>query len=915
MSVDESLESGVLSRPWSRETQELVEALEVDADEGLLPEQVTTSRSTWGANVLETERGRGWLARLISQFNNLLIQVLLVAAALTAYFEEWLETGVILAVVVVNAVIGFVQEGKAEEALRAIRDMLSPSARVLRAGHRETVDATELVVGDILLLQAGDRVAADVRILQARGLQTQEAMLTGESVPVTKTAAPVAEDTPLAERSAMAFSGTLVTGGQGVGLVVATGARTELGRISGMLSDVTEIKTPLLRSMDTFARWLSIAILGVATLLFLLGVFIRGQAAEVMFMKAVAIAVAAIPEGLPAILTVTLAIGVQRMARRHAIIRRLPAVETLGALDVICSDKTGTLTRNELVVRRIATRGGFWAITGTGYGAEGGLVEVSALDAEVEDGDPLEAPPSISTPIGAALRAMALCNDAEVLREGDEWKIDGDPLEAALLVAARRARLDDDDLRERNPKLDVVPFSSEHKYMATLHAGEAWDDPGGEVLLVKGAPDTLLDRASTQRESEGSAPLDRAWWEQRLTQMAEEGQRVLGVAIRHLRSRPGVLEDGVEDLEMLGLFGFLDPPRDEAIRAVTDAQTAGITVKMITGDHSGTARAIAGQLGLRRLERVLVGRDLEGMDEDELAACVGDVDVYARTTPEHKLRLVRAIQAQGAVVAMTGDGVNDAPALKQADIGIAMGKRGTEAARQVADMVLQDDAFETIVMAVEQGRVIFANIRKSVMFMLTTNVAEVIAVTVATVAGWTLPLLPLQILYLNVLTDVFPALALGVGPAGGDEMRQPPRNPREAVLTGKHWQEISGLAAVIAASVLGGLLIGLRWLGMSELEAVTISFLTLAFGKLWFTFNLRSPKSGMLRNEVTRNPWVWGAIGLCIALLLAAVYLPVLSDVLQTRELDWRGWGLILVMSVIPLLAGQLLRELQRRRA
>lgn len=840
-------------------------------------------------------QARPWWRILLAQFRSVVVYLLGGAAILAFASGRGTEGVAVAAVLLVNTAIGFASEWKAERSMAALRELGEHTTRVRRAGTETALGAHEIVPGDVVLLEAGALVPADLRIVEAEHLRVNEAPLTGESVPSSKLVDPIPTDTDLAERQNMLYKGTTIADGRAVGVVVATGTRTELGRISELAETAEDTAAPLQKRLDRMGRRLALLTVAIAALVAVIGFAVRRQEATLVIETALALGIAAIPEGLPIVATIALARGMHLMAKRNALVNRLTAVETLGATRVIFSDKTGTLTENRMQLHKVIT-------------PEGEL----RLDGESRrqlDGKQV---------IRRVLEIGVLCNAASLEESQGEDNPRGDPTEVALLAGAASLGIERSALLREKPEARVEKFEPRLKKMATFH-----EHDGGYFVAVKGAPRAVLDVCTAIATPDGSAAqIDdeaRQEWLDRASVLAAEGLRLLAMAEKQVES------EGVEPYEglcFLGCVGLLDPPRERVKEAIDTCQAAGIRVEMVTGDQPETAQAIAEAVGIVGGEGdpetvVMLGHDLRPADEldDRQREQLLRANIFARVSPKQKLDLVHVYQERGEVVAMTGDGVNDAPALKQADIGIAMGKRGTEAARQVADMVLQDDAFETIVMAVEQGRVIFANIRKSVMFMLTTNVAEVIAVTVATVAGWTLPLLPLQILYLNVLTDVFPALALGVGPAGGDEMRQPPRNPREAVLTGKHWQEISGLAAVIAASVLGGLLIGLRWLGMSELEAVTISFLTLAFGKLWFTFNLRSPKSGMLRNEVTRNPWVWGAIGLCIALLLAAVYLPVLSDVLQTRELDWRGWGLILVMSVIPLLAGQLLRELQRRRA
>jgi magnesium-transporting ATPase (P-type) len=611
-------------------------------DSGLTAAEATARLERHGPNRLPEAQARGPLRRLLAQFHNVLIYVLLGAAAVTATLQHWVDTGVILAVVLANAVIGFIQEGKAEAAMGAIRSLLAPKAAVLRDGARFTVPGEDLVPGDIVLLEAGDKVPADLRVIEARGLAAQEAILTGESVPVDKGTRPVVEEALLGDRSCMLWSGTLVTQGTAKGLVVATGAETEVGRIGGLLAGVEELTTPLVAQMNHFSRWLSFLILLLAGLLLAWGYTVRHEDFAGMFMAVVGVAVAAIPEGLPAVMTITLAIGVQAMARRNAIVRRLPAIEAIGSVSVICTDKTGTLTRNEMVVATAETPEGVFDVTGEGYAPEGAILP---------QGD-----------LGRLARAAALCNDAALQRKDGRWIVEGDPMEGALLAFAGKA-----GGAEPVARLDAVPFDSRHRYMAVLTAEG--------TTLVKGAPERVLRMCRD---------LDHADWHNRAEAMARQGLRVLALAER--AETGGHIDVGTLDgtLVFLGLLGLIDPPRAEAVAAVAECRSAGIRVKMITGDHAGTAAAIAAQIGLQNPDRVLTGADLDKLEDAQLALEVGDVDVFARTSPEHKLRLVTALQAKGLSVAMTGDGVNDAPALKRADAGIAMGLKGSEAAKEAA---------------------------------------------------------------------------------------------------------------------------------------------------------------------------------------------------------------------------------------
>ena len=719
---------------WHTESVNIVfESLQTTS-KGLSTEEVSSRLIKYGPNRLPEPKALSPLLRFFYQFHNVLIYVLMAACAVTAMLEQWVDASVILAVVVINAVIGFVQEGKAEDALRAIRQMLSPNAMVMRDDRQITVQAEELVPGDVVMLQSGDKVPADLRLSRVKGLLIQESVLTGESMAVQKDIDPVALEAVIGDRCCMAYSGTLVTHGQGSGIVVATSTHTEIGRISTLVSEVESVTTPLLQQMAQFGRWLTVAILGIAVVTFAFGSLVRDYLVAEMFLAAVSLAVAAIPEGLPAIMTITLAIGVQRMARRNAIIRRLPAVETLGAVTVICSDKTGTLTRNEMTVRTIATSENLFELGGTGYDPHG------AISLSNRDVLPEERPLLLD-----AARAAVLCNDAALELRNSEWFVHGDPMEGALLISGLKAGLVIEAEGKQYPRTDLIPFESEHRFMATLHHSHSGDG----FIFLKGAPERVLEMCAQQRAIEGDQPLDRNYWLARLEEMAQQGQRVLAIAVKPVSHEQMELKfsDVESDLIMLGMFGLIDPPREEAIEAVQICYKAGIRVKMITGDHGATARAIARQLKLINADDVLTGQELELMSEDELQHRVQDVDVYARVNPEHKLRLVNLLQKQGLIVAMTGDGVNDAPALKRADVGTAMGHNGTEAAKEAAEMVLADDNFASIAHAVEEGRTVYDNLKKAILFILPTNGGEALVILAASLFGFhQLPLTPVQIL-------------------------------------------------------------------------------------------------------------------------------------------------------------------------
>ena len=869
--------------------------------EGLDGREAAARLQRFGANRLPGARRRPAWLRFLLQFHNVLIYVLLVAGVVTLSLGELVDASVIFGVVVINALIGFLQEGRAERAMDAIRGMLAPKASVLRDGHRITLPAEELVPGDIVFLQAGDRVPADLRLLRARNLQVMEAVLTGESLPVEKAVEPVAGDAPLGDRTSLAFSGTIVSRGQGTGVVVATGTATEIGRIGVMLETVETVETPLLRQLTGLGRLITLWILAVAAFAMAFGVLVRGFAAEEMFMAAVGIAVAAIPEGLPAVLTITLAIGVERMARRNAIVRRLPAVETLGSVAVICSDKTGTFTRNEMTVESIAAPMRFFEVTGTGYLPQGEFLL---------DGRPVE--PEAWPQLGLMLRACLLCNDAVVHRVGEDWVAEGDPMEGALLVAAMKAGFDVDLERRNWPRTDEIPFDSEHRFMATLHHNHA----GHAFVFVKGAPEKLFEMCRRQWAEEGERPLDLDYWVARMEQMAGRGERVLAVAMKALEGERTTLRH--EDLEggllFLGLFGLTDPPRPEAIEAVAACRSAGIRVKMITGDHAATARAIAERLGLENPSAVLTGRDLDRIDDRELPDRAEEVDIFARTAPEHKLRLVKALQSRGHIVAMTGDGVNDAPALRRADVGIAMGRKGADAAREAAEIVLADDNFATIARAVEEGRTVYDNIKKSIVFILPTSAAEALVIVAAVLAGLVIPIAPVQILWVNMITAVTLSLALAFERSERDVMRRPPRPPAEALLSGfLLWRLL-----FVSAIMLAGTFAVFFWLeraGASLAEARTAAVNVLVIAEAFYLFAARRFHEPVFARDalVGIRPTLI-AVALVLVAQLLFTYWPTMQFLFHAAPIDGLTWLAVVAVGAVVLLAVELEKLVLRRR-
>ena len=880
------------ARDWhAMPAREALQALQTGAH-GLAPEEAARRLAAHGPNALPQAKRRHPLLRLLAQFNNALIYFLLAAALAAAVLAHFVDAAVIVAVVVVNAIIGFVQEGKAEQALAAMHRMISPHATVLRAGARRSVAVTELVPGDIALLEAGDRVPADLRLLRARGLLIDEALLTGESLAAEKTEDAVPAAAALGDRRGMAYSGTLVAAGQGTGVVVATGLATEIGHISALLQGVEQLTTPLLRQINRFAVRFTWFTLAAAVLVFAFAVGVRDFGWAEALMAVVALAVGAIPEGLPAVITITLAIGVQRMAARKAVIRRLPAVETLGATSVICSDKTGTLTRNEMTARRVVAGGHEVAVSGAGYVPEG------VLEAVGHDDD--AAAVAAAVPL---LRCGLLCNDAHLHRREESWAVEGDPMEGALVALAMKAGLSAEHVRAEWPRLDEIPFDAARRYMATLHRGPA----GETVAFVKGAPEAVLGMADAPEPER---------WAQRIAAAASAGERVLGFARKALpagkeRLRHADVKDG---LEFLGVVGFIDPPREEATNAVAECRSAGIEVKMITGDHARTAAAIARQLALAPDPQVLAGAEIDAMDDAALVDAVRRTSVFARASPEHKLRIVRALQAEGAVVAMTGDGVNDAPSLKQADVGVAMGIKGTEAAKEAAEMVLLDDNFASIVNAVHEGRTVFDNIRKVIAWTLPTNGGEALTVISAIAFGFTLPVSAVQILWINLVTAVTLGLVLAFEPAEPGVMRRPPRAQGAPLLSPFLLWRVA-LVSVLFVGVALAVFFHALGRGYDLETARTLVVNVIVVLEIFYLFNVRylGTTSITLRGALG-TPAVLIALAVVIVAQFAFTYAPFMHGWFSTRPVAFADGVLIVLLgaAVMFLLEGEkwLLRRL-----
>jgi magnesium-transporting ATPase (P-type) len=853
---------------------------------GLGGEEAARRLQEHGPNRLPEEKPPHPLVRFARQFHNVLIYVLLAAAAVTALMGHWLDTSVIAGVAILNALIGFIQEGKAEAALASIRKLLSVSAVVVRGGEKLQIPAEELVAGDIVLLASGDRVPADLRLLEANNLLIDESSLTGESQPATKDTEKADPGTPLGDRTGMAFSGTLVASGRGKGVVTATGSETELGKVNLLVSEVEKTTTPLLQQIARFGRLLTGIILAGGAAVFLFGILVRGMDAEETFMTMVAVAVAAIPEGLPAIISITLALGVQRMAKRKAIIRRLPAVETLGSVTVICSDKTGTLTLNEMSVREVIVKEGEAEVSGQGYRPEGEIT----LGGRKIDGD---ADPALAK----IMECAALCNDSRIREDEGSWRIEGGPTEGALLVLAVKGGVDLDRLPEEKPRLDLIPFESENKYMATLNR-----DGEGTVIWLKGAPERVIERCRLQLNGKNEEEIDPAFWEDKIAEATGKGRRVLALAMKNSGGKKEKLEeDDLRDMVLLGLAGIVDPPRPESAAAVAECLSAGITVKMITGDHAATALAIAKEIGIEGNEAI-TGRELEEMNDEELARRAGEVNVFARVSPEDKLRLVRALRARGEVTAMTGDGVNDAPALKQADIGIAMGIKGTEAAKEAAEMVLADDNFASIVHAVEEGRTVYDNIRKSLVFLLPTNGGEALVIIVALLLGRTLPITPLQILWVNMVTAVTLAMAMAFEPPESNLMDRPPRSSGEPLLPFRLIARAAWGSLLLAGGAFP-LFLWARASGAGLETARTLAVNALIAGEVFYLFNSRRIDSHSFSLRlVFSNPAAWIAVGAMAVCQAVFTYLPLFNNLFGTAPLAFTDWVPVLAVGAAVFL-------------
>jgi magnesium-transporting ATPase (P-type) len=865
---------------------EVIGRLQTDPARGLDASEASRRLARFGPNRLPEGQKRGALMRFLAQFHNVLVYVLLAAGFVKLMLGLWLDAAVILGVVIINALLGFLQEGKAEKALDSIRNMLSAEARTVRGGETRLIAAEELVPGDVVLLESGDRIPADLRLVDVKNLRTEEAPLTGESVPIDKTTRAVSEKATVGDREGMAFSGTLVASGRGTGVVVATGSDTELGRINQLMTAVSALDTPLLRQIKKFGYAITAVIAVVSVIVFGYGHWVRRMDFIPLFQAVVSIAVSVIPEGLPALITVTLAIGVQRMAQRNAIIRRLPAVETLGSVSRICSDKTGTLTLMEMMVVSAVTADAAYKVTGQGYAPEGDVLK---------DGAPAGADPVLAL-MG---RVSMLCNDAEIHREQGAWKVEGDPTEGALYPFGNKLGLERQAEQTAYPRIDAIPFESEHRFMATLHK----DTAGKEFLLVKGAPEVILDHCDRQAADDGNAaPIDRGRFERASDELAAQGERVLALA---WLEDPGVdagnlgPPDLPQNLVLLGLIGLLDPPRTEAIEAVTECHAGGIRVTMITGDHKITAAAIARMLGIGDGKTAIAGAEIEEMDTATLQERVRDVDVFARASPEHKLRLVKAIQANKQIVAMTGDGVNDAPSLKKADVGVAMGIKGTEVTKEAAEMVLADDNFASITAAVREGRTVYNNIEKAILFMLPTNVAQALVILVAIFVGFTAPITAPQILWVNMVTSVALGLVISFEPHELDVMHRPPRAVDGPILDGFGvWRVVFvGLALLVLT------LWAFFWMKSKDASdelARAVAVNALVIGQVFYLLNSRYKLDSSLSLRAhLDNKYLAMGIAAVAVLQLLFTYAPPFQTLFETEAIPLWVWPWLLVGGLV----------------
>ncbi len=884
---------------------EVARLLEVDPQHGLTGDAVRERQLRFGPNRLARQRGTPGWRRFLQQFHQPLVYILLAAAGVTLALHEYIDSTVILLVVLINAVVGHLQESKAEKAIEALARMVTTEATVRRDSRKQQVPAAELVPGDVVLLNSGDKVPADLRIFQNKSLEVDESALTGESLPVSKSTDLMGMNTLLAERANIAYAGTLVTRGQAEGVVWAIGDQTETGRIAGLIRGAVELSTPLTRKIHQFSRVLLRAILALAAFTFVIGLA-RGEGAGEMFMAAVALAVGAIPEGLPAAVTITLAIGVNRMAQRRAIIRKLPAVETLGSTTVVCSDKTGTLTENQMTVQEIFAGGRVYRVTGTGYGPEGQVLD-GKEPADLEAHEALH----------ECLLAGLLCNDSQLVLVDGQWQAQGDPTEAALIVAAAKAGLREADFVSKHPRIDSIPFESEHQFMATLHGHH---DSGKRIIFKKGSLERLLGRCHKGLLDDGTdARLDAEAIRVVAEDMAARGLRVIALARRHTDENHSELghHHVARELTFVGLQGMIDPPRREAIESVAKCQAAGVQVKMITGDHVITAKSIARVLGLRSGDGddlvAVTGRDLEQTPDDKLSELAERTSVFARVAPEQKLKLIRSLQERGHVVAMTGDGVNDAPALKQADIGVAMGVSGTEVAKGAADMLLTDDNFSSIEAAIEEGRGVFDNLTKFIVWTLPTNAGEGLIILAAIILGTSLPVLPLHILWINMSTAILLGMMLVFEPKEANLMLRRPRNPNQPILTRPLLLRIGLVTLIMLAGAFGLFLLESRILNAELAMARTVALNVIVVVEAAYLLSCRSLSNSMFQLGVFSNRWIFFGIGSMAVAQMLVTHLPAANRIFHTSPIGLGEWSRILLVGAVTYLAVEAEKLFRRR--